>query len=99
MTDQLGGEDAIVQEVAEIQTVIGLVGAGVGVSLVPESVRALQRRGVTYRPLGDEAPTVELATAWRTGDDSPVLAAFLELVRASAPAEEERESRRRPSRQ
>jgi DNA-binding transcriptional LysR family regulator len=98
ITDQLG-EDAIVQEVAEMQTVIGLVAAGLGVSLVPESVRELERRGVTYRPLDDGAPTVGLGVAWRAGDDSPVLAAFLELVRASAPAEEERESRRGPSRQ
>jgi DNA-binding transcriptional LysR family regulator len=99
ITDQLGGEDAIVQEVAEMQTVIGLVAAGVGVSLVPESVRALQRRGVTYRSLADETPTVELAVAWRAGDDSPVLAAFLAQVRAMAPAGEEREVRRGPSRQ
>jgi DNA-binding transcriptional LysR family regulator len=99
LTDQLGGEDAIVQEVAEMQTVIGLVAAGVGVSLVPESVRALQRRGVTYRSLADGGATVELAVAWRTGDDSPVLAAFLALVRATAPAGEEREFRRGPSRQ
>jgi DNA-binding transcriptional LysR family regulator len=99
ITDQLGGEEAIVQEVAEMQTVIGLVAAGVGVSLVPESVRALQRRGVTYRPLAEDVPTVELAAAWRTGDDSPVLAAFLALIRAMAPAEEEREVRRGPSRQ
>jgi DNA-binding transcriptional LysR family regulator len=99
VTDQLGGEDAIVQEVAEMQTVIGLVAAGVGVSLVPESVRALQRRGVTYRSLAEGAPTVELAVAWRSGDDSAVLAAFLALIRAMAPAEEEREVRRGPSRQ
>ena len=82
VTDQLGGEDVIVQEVAEMQTVIGLVAADVGISLVPESVRALQRRGVTYRELADGAPTVELAVAWRAGDDSPVLAAFLALLRA-----------------
>jgi DNA-binding transcriptional LysR family regulator len=99
VTDQLGGEEVIVQEAAEMQTVIGLVAAGVGISLVPESVRALQRSGVTYRPLAADAPTVELAAAWRTGDDSPVLAAFLALTRAMAPAEEEREFRRGPSRQ
>jgi DNA-binding transcriptional LysR family regulator len=79
LTDGLG-EDAIVQEVAEMQTLIGLVAAGVGVSLVPESVRALARAGVVYRPLNGEAPTVALSAAWRTGDDSPVLAAFLELM-------------------
>jgi DNA-binding transcriptional LysR family regulator len=79
VTDGLG-EDAIVQEVAEMQTLIGLVAAGVGMSFVPESVRALARAGVVYRPLAGEAPTVALSAAWRTGDDSPVLAAFLELM-------------------
>ena len=67
------------QEVAEMQTVIGLVAAGVGLSLVPESVQALTRGGVTYRPLND-APAVELALAWRTSDESPVLAAFIDRL-------------------
>src|SRR3954471_10420153 len=49
--ERIGGEEGIAQEVAEMQTVIGLVAAGVGVSLVPESVRTLVRGGVTYRPL------------------------------------------------
>ena len=79
LTDGLG-EEAIVQEVAEMQTLIGLVAAGVGISLVPESVRALARAGVVYRPLAGEAPTVALSACWRTGDDSPVLAAFLDLM-------------------
>ena len=59
--DQLGGEERIVQEVAEMQTVIGLVAAGVGISLVPESVRALVRHGVTYRPLA----ATHLPCGWR----------------------------------
>ena len=95
--DRLGGEERIVQEVAEMQTVVGLVAAGVGVSLVPESVRALARAGVTYRPLDGDAPKVRLAMAWRAADDSPVLAAFLEMARAAAPAEGER-GRRGPAR-
>jgi DNA-binding transcriptional LysR family regulator len=87
---QLGGEERIVQEVAEMQTVIGLVGAGVGLPLVPESVRALVRHGVTYRPLEEGAPVVRLAMVWREADDSPVLAAFLDQARAAAPAGGER---------
>ena len=75
------GEEAIVQEVAEMQTVIGLVAAGVGISLVPDSVRALARSGVVYRPLDGEPPQVALSAAWRTGDESPVLAAFLALMK------------------
>src|SRR5262249_2557093 len=42
LTDGLA-EDAIVQEVSEMQTLVGLVAAGVGVSLVPQSLRALAR--------------------------------------------------------
>jgi DNA-binding transcriptional LysR family regulator len=95
--EQLGGEEQIAQEVAEMQTVIGLVAAGVGISLVPESVRALVRHGVTYRPLAGDAPAVRLAMAWRTADVSPVLGTFLEKARATAPAEGER-NRRGPAR-
>jgi DNA-binding transcriptional LysR family regulator len=95
--DRLGGEERIVQEVAEMQTVVGLVAAGVGVSLVPDSVRALVRPGVTYRPLDGEPPKVRLTMAWRAVDDSPVLARFLEMARAAAPAEGER-GRRGPAR-
>ena len=95
--DRLGGEERIVQEVAETQTVVGLVAAGVGVSLVPDSVRALGRPGVTYRPLEGDVPKVRLTMAWRAADDSPVLARFLEMARAAAPAEGER-GRRGPAR-
>jgi DNA-binding transcriptional LysR family regulator len=94
---RLGGEEQIVQEVAAMQTVIGLVAAGVGISLVPESVRALERPGVTYRPLDGETPAVRLAMAWRAADESAVLTAFLAKARATAPAEGER-GRRRPAR-
>jgi DNA-binding transcriptional LysR family regulator len=78
-TDRLGGEGQLVQEVTEMQTVIGLVAGGVGFSLVPESVQSLAREGVVYRPLTD-GPSIELALAWRAGDRSPVLAAFREVV-------------------
>jgi DNA-binding transcriptional LysR family regulator len=91
--ERLGGEDNIIQEAAEMQTVIGLVAAGVGVSLVPESVRALMRRGVSYRPLDGDAPRVRLEMAWRKADESTVLAAFLARARAAAPAEGERGQR------
>jgi len=95
--DVLGGEEVITQEVAEMQTVIGLVAAGAGISIVPGSVRALQRQGVTYRPLDDGAPAVKLEMAWRRADESPVIAAFTAMARREAPAEGER-GRRGPAR-
>jgi DNA-binding transcriptional LysR family regulator len=78
---ELGVAPREVQEVSELRTVLGLVSAGVGVSLVPASVASGERSGVVFRPLTGRVPTVELALAWRAGDPSPSLAAFLELAR------------------
>lgn len=81
-----GGAPHVVQEAREMQTVVGLVAAGIGVSLVPASVGADAHRGVAYRPVAGAAPTVALALAWRPDDRSPVLEAFLATARASAAA-------------
>jgi DNA-binding transcriptional LysR family regulator len=76
------GEPPLIQEVSEIQTVLGLVAAGMGISLIGESVAARERSGVVHRPLSGSRATVATALAWRPQDDSPVLAAFLALARA-----------------
>jgi DNA-binding transcriptional LysR family regulator len=73
------------QEAIQMQTIVSLVSAGMGVALVPQSLRNLRRTGVIYRPLAADAPVVETGLAWRTGDVSPVLAAFIEIVRRAAP--------------
>ena len=74
------------QEAIQMQTIVSLVSAGMGVALVPQSLRNLRRTGVVYRPLAERAPIVETGLVWRTGDVSPVLAGFLEVVRAHAAA-------------
>jgi DNA-binding transcriptional LysR family regulator len=65
-----------------MQTIVSLVSAGMGVALVPQSLRNLRRTGVVYRPLAGSAPVVETGLVWRTGDVSPVLAGFIDVVRA-----------------
>jgi DNA-binding transcriptional LysR family regulator len=60
-----------------VQTIVGLVAAGVGVALVPETARPLQRAGVAFRPLRPKARELELIAAWRRGAVGPVLAGFL----------------------
>ena len=49
---------------------LALVAAGLGVALVPASVRAVPLAGVVFRDVADAA-TIELALAWRTEDSSP----------------------------
>jgi len=69
------------QEAIQMQTIIGLVSAGMGIALVPQSVSNLKRPGVDYKPLANKTPLVETGLAWRRDNASPVLNAFLELLR------------------
>jgi DNA-binding transcriptional LysR family regulator len=70
----------IVQEARTTQTILSLVAVGMGVSIVPASLRRLQRTGVVYRPLEGPEPTTELAVIWRIDDENPALLRFLEII-------------------
>lgn len=69
------------QEAIQMQTIVGLVSAGMGFALVPQSVSNLKRPGVEYKALAGKPPMVEIGLAWRNDNPSPVLRAFLELLR------------------
>lgn len=69
------------QEAIQMQTIVGLVSAGMGIALVPQSVSNLMRPGVDYRKLRGNAPSVETGLAWRHDNRSPVVRAFLDLLR------------------
>jgi DNA-binding transcriptional LysR family regulator len=68
-----------------MQTVLGLVAAGVGLAVVPSSVEVLQRRGVTLRPLRGARHQVELAAVWRPDHDSAPLAGLLGVIDGVTP--------------
>jgi DNA-binding transcriptional LysR family regulator len=78
---QAGFYPQIVQEARTTQTIVSLVAVGMGVSIVPASLRSMQRSGVVYRPLDGPAPTTELAVIWRLDDENPALHRFLEVIR------------------
>ena len=73
----------VVQEAPEMQTIIGLVASGLGVSLVPASVSALALGGVVYRQVA-HSPHAELAVVWRRDLEDPAVAAFLEVARRTS---------------
>ena len=72
---------AIGQQAIQMQTIVSLVSAGMGLALVPQSVSNLRRPGVEYRALRDVSPQVETGLAWRRDNRSPVLLGFLDLLR------------------
>jgi DNA-binding transcriptional LysR family regulator len=69
------------QEAIQMQTIVSLVSAGMGLALVPQSVSHLMRPGVEYRALADPTPLVETGLSWRRDNSSPVLHGFLDLIR------------------
>ena len=71
----------VVQEATEMVTILNLVAGGLGIALMPESVRELQRRGVTYLPLKGAAPRAERALAWRADETAKPVLAFIEVAR------------------
>ncbi|SIT36837.1 putative cat1 operon transcriptional activator [Paraburkholderia piptadeniae] len=74
-------EPAAVHEVRELQTALGLVAAQVGVCLVPESVRGLRARGVTYRSLDDAQVSSPIIMSRRLQDQSHTTDLFCSIAR------------------
>jgi DNA-binding transcriptional LysR family regulator len=61
-------------------TLLSLVAAGVGVSILPNHVQTLSREGVVYRSLQDTGLTRQVAVVWRSDDSSIVLRQFLNVI-------------------
>lgn len=68
----------VVQVARETSTLLTFVDAGLGVALLPTTARLPSSQRVTFRPLHD-APAVDLALAWKTGNDAPLVHNFLKL--------------------
>jgi DNA-binding transcriptional LysR family regulator len=73
------------QEAPRIISTLNLVAAGLGVSVVPESLRRLQMDGVVYRRLADNAQlTAPLILASRRGENAAAVQRFIDLVQSTA---------------
>src|SRR5512139_1808453 len=81
---QAGFSPRVEQEAIQMQTIVSLVAADMGVALVPASLEQLRRTGVVYRPLAERSPVIETGLAWRRAGQSPALAAFIALAREYA---------------
>ncbi len=68
----------VAQEAIQMQTIVNLVSAGLGVAWVPASVQQFQRSGVVYRAVKDTVPSCETSLVWL--QSSPVLERFLEFA-------------------
>jgi DNA-binding transcriptional LysR family regulator len=70
----------IEQEAADVQTIVSLVAAGLGVSLLISPTPPSNPDTVVYRELSDDLPPWQLSVAWSPDNRSPVLSRFLDLL-------------------
>lgn len=80
--ERAGFQPKVVQEATDIQSVVGLVAAGMGVSIIPDSIKRLRIEGVKYCDLPDVKESGQIVVAWRRDDRSEVLKRFLALILA-----------------
>ena len=81
---EVGSATRIGQEAIQMQTIVSLVSAEMGVALVPASLCNLQRTGVVYLELAAPSPFIETGLVWRRDAASPVLPWFVASAEAVA---------------
>jgi DNA-binding transcriptional LysR family regulator len=70
----------VVQDAREASTIVGLVAAGLGVSILPASCEHIGISGVVYVPLADPAAMSEIHVVHRRDERSPLVARFVRLL-------------------
>jgi DNA-binding transcriptional LysR family regulator len=79
-----GFQPTIFQEASEPQTLLAMVGAGLGVALMPETTSRIGWPGVAFVPIRTNPPSANLYITYMTQDDAPVVRAFLKILNPSA---------------
>ena len=70
----------VAQQVNDIQTALGLVASDMGFTLVPEQVKRINRDGVTFLPLIDDAITSPVFISRRVEEEDELMSATLAIV-------------------
>jgi DNA-binding transcriptional LysR family regulator len=81
LCQQSGFAPQVAQEAREAPTIVALVAAGLGVALVPTSLRSINVNGVVYRPLREKGARSAMWLVLRAGVRSPQEALFATLAR------------------
>ena len=69
-----------VQHVSQVHSIVALVSAGIGISLVPETARKLHFEGAVLRELAGPQVFAQLFLVWRNENDNPALPPFRDLA-------------------
>ncbi|HUB90392.1 MAG TPA: LysR substrate-binding domain-containing protein [Dyella sp.] len=77
---EAGFAPRISQEAREASTIIGLVAAGFGVAILPQSCDHIHVEGVSYVPLAEANAMSEIHVVYREDERSPLVPRFVQLL-------------------
>ncbi|KNC93330.1 LysR substrate-binding domain-containing protein [Trabulsiella odontotermitis] len=80
LSQRAGFTPTVVQEAAEVLTHIGLVAAGVGISVLPKPVDSLRPGGVRFIPLADEDAELCMALVTRSNERNMRILNYISLA-------------------
>lgn len=79
--EEAGFVPRVAQEAIQIHTVLGLVGAGLGIALMPDAAQKLLMPRVCFIRVAQPIQPVEIALAWRRDNLNPALPLFRQAVK------------------
>lgn len=79
---QAGFSPQVAQETSQVTSIVNLVAAGLGVSLVPASMQQVHSEGVIYRPIAGEAPRARMHLIYRRDGATNIVRNMVALAQA-----------------
>ncbi len=71
----------VVQQAIQMQTIVSLVAADMGVTIVPASIENLQRTGVIYKAITETTPPSAIVAIHKHQQPSAIVTRFIEVVK------------------
>ena len=73
------------QEAPTFDSMVHMVAAGFGVTLVPQSIQQIRAKGIVYLPIEGKGLSSPISLAYRRNDRSPAVRNFIALARRKSP--------------
>lgn len=71
------------RHLAARENILGLVGAGYGLSVVSEAATGVRYPGIVFRPVAEDDAVIPITMAWLPENANPVLRRFVSFARAA----------------
>jgi DNA-binding transcriptional LysR family regulator len=73
-----------VPEIADLETLIGLVACGLGITILPSSFETIAPPSVVFKSIGTTAIVNDISACWRHSESNPLVRNFVHIAETMA---------------